>query len=102
MAKTKGEIDAEILKLENMMLKVRATTAFGDNNHNAIEAQIDTLECDFDEIDVFEIQGEEDEHGDFPDTEWSRHEADAALRAIGWRDGDDPSPSEFWKDLLIN
>ena len=42
--RTGKEIAAEIAKLKKMKPDVRKTSMFGDNHHDAIDAQVDVLE----------------------------------------------------------
>ena len=90
--KTQIEIDVEIKLLEDMKPKVRRYTAFGDDNQEAIEAQIRALKESADDDDTYEWQD---------DKEFSEHAADAARQAILWRDGDeDEAPSDGWTPLV--
>ena len=98
-AKTEQEVQQEIEKLQEMKPKVRPYTAFGDNNRNAIQAQIDALMEEMDDGDVYDKLGTEED--EFDDGEWTQHEVDTALQAIQWRDGDaEESPSEGWEPLI--
>lgn len=89
--KTKTEIDSEINKLETMKPKVRKMTAFGDNNHDAIRAQIDALKDGIDENEAYQLEN---------DGEWTEQERENAVEAILWRDGDGDCPSDGWKGLV--
>lgn len=60
MLKTAEQIEAEISELKEMKPRVVEESAFGDNNHDAIEAQIQTLENRWTEDDV-EDETENDE-----------------------------------------
>lgn len=90
--KTQAEIDAEIKKLEDMKPNVRHYTFFGDDNHEAIEAQVKALQEDADDDDTYDWQND----GDF-----SEHAIEAARQAILWRNGDeDEAPSDGWAPLV--
>ena len=90
---TQAEVEAEIKKLKEMKPKVRETSYFGDNHHDAIDAQIEALEDDLDTDDCYDRE----ENGD-----WAENVRSAAVDAIDWRDGDkDEQPSLEWKDLII-
>lgn len=88
------EIDTEIKALEEMKPRVRRTTYFGDDNHAAIEAQLEVLRGNVDED---EIQDK------FDDGEWTEHERDNAQQAVDWMEEytDEGSPSENWQELTI-
>jgi len=92
LIKTQDEINEEIKKLREMKPKVRRYTRFGDDNHEAIDAEIQVLEENVTEDDTYRWE----EDGDF-----SQHACESARSAILWRDGDeDESPSESW-ELLV-
>lgn len=100
MQKSQDEVTQEIEKLRVMLPKVRPFTMFGDNNRYAIEAQIEALETEMDDDDIFAKLEEEDLDGELVG-EWPQHTVDAALSAAQWRDGDEEMcPSESWKDLV--
>lgn len=85
--RSQEEISAEVEKLKSIQPKVRAYSAFGDNNRSAISAQIDVLEHHWDEEDTDELETD--------------HERTNALDAIYWRNGDEEiSPSEGWAELI--
>lgn len=84
-------VGVEVQKLKDMKLSVRKFTGFGDNNHEAIDAQIMTLEEDFSEDEVYEKQDDE---------EWTENQVDSAMDAIRWRDEDEEAPSESWAPLI--
>lgn len=91
--KTRKQIDAEIAALKEIKPKVRHFTAFGDDNHAAIDAQIEVLENDLDEDDIDNMDGAEFE---------TENEVSAARDAALWRDGnfEGGSPSEEWGTLV--
>ncbi len=91
MKPTKEQVQAEIEKLQEIKPKVRRTTLFGDNNHAAIDADIDVLKNDLDENEVFDTYGND------------THELDSALYACRWLDGDEdepPSGPNGWGSLV--
>lgn len=88
-----SEIDAEITALKGQVKRVRELTAFGENNREAVEAQIEVLEEQLDEDEIEERAEEND---------WSEHVKDSALEA--WRfwtgeEMEDGKPSENWEPL---
>jgi len=90
-AKTDKQVDKEIEALKEMKPFVREFTAFGDSNHDKIDAQIKALE---------EMNDEEDADDEWPD------EADNEVRmcatdAIRWMNGEDDGaqPSKNWASL---
>ena len=92
--KTRKQIQAEIDKLEDIKPTVLRTSFFGDNYHDAIDAQIEVLENDMDDDDIYNNQDSE---------EWAQNVVDAALEARQWRDDEsekDFVPSESWKELV--
>lgn len=75
------EIKAEIEKLRDLKPRIRQYSAFGDDNHAAIGAEILVLEGRL-----------------FEDCE---HNLDAALAARSWLDGyEETPPSEGWESLV--
>lgn len=87
--KTVTEAQAEAKKLCEMRDSVRRFTAFGDDNHAAIDAQIDVLERNMDDDEIYDRYANND------------HERKAALQARAWWDGDeDESPSKSWEPLV--
>lgn len=91
-APTPIQIAAEIRTLTEMKPKVRKFTMFGDNNHDAIDAQIEALEDDFDESAIYD----KEDSGD-----WTERQRVAAQEAIDWREGDTKDiPSKEWEPLV--
>ena len=87
--KSQKEIAKEVKALEGMVDKIPPFTAFGDNNVERINAEIDVLKKDMDEDSIFE------EWGDGTEAQ------DAARYALSWREGyEEESPSEGWKPLI--
>lgn len=85
--KTEKEIAAEVKALREMKPRVRKFTAFGDNNHDAIDVQIHVLEHEMDEDEVYG-------HG------WSTDQESNAMDAVAWRNGDaEESLVDSWKSL---
>lgn len=86
--RTNAEVEAEIATLEELKPKVRRLSAFGDDNHAAIGAQVKVLRNRMDEDDAYERYDDED------------YLADAATEAARWLAGDeDEAPSVGWKAL---
>lgn len=87
--RTQEEIQIEIGKLTELKPKIRHFNFFGDNNRNAVQAQIDVLVDRMDEDDIYDMEGH-----------WSQNEIDSALEARRWLDEEgDETPSDDWKDL---
>lgn len=89
--RTAEEILAEIERLEALKPGVRKITAFGDNNHEAIEAQIEVLRESLsgDDIDLA--------WGDAGSGEYSEHLHFEAIAAADWMNGySDEKPSDGW------
>jgi hypothetical protein len=90
--KTQEETNEEINRLREMQPKVRRYTAFGDDNHEAIEAEIQALEENATEEETYDWE---------KDGEFSQHACESARSVILWRDGEeDESPSESWEPLV--
>lgn len=93
---TQEQIDAEINALKTMKPNVLEESTFGDNHHDAIEAQLAVLakRMRFDEI--YDVYG--DENSD----EFASNVLDAAIDARNWLDGDsdDGAPSAGWVELI--
>lgn len=88
---TAEEIVAEAATLKKMKPTVLKSSAFGDNHHNAIDAQIEALEMRKSEEEIY------DELADEAD-----NVRDAALEAVRWMEGEseDGAPSDNWKSLV--
>ena len=88
--RTGKEIAAEIATLKKMKPDVRKTSMFGDNHHDAIDAQVDVLER------KLTLDQCWDEFADDRENVQS-----AANEAAEWLDGStDDLPSDGWKELL--
>lgn len=86
------EINLEITRLEKLLPRVRATSAFGDDNKAAVRADIAVLKEKLSEDDIYDRfeydTGDEDEN---------RGELDSALNARRWLDGQNKNPpSKDW------
>jgi hypothetical protein len=93
--KTSKQIQAEIDKLEKMKPTVVRTSFFGDNHHDAIDAQVEVLEdLSIDDDDIY---------NNHDDGTWAQNVVDAAIEARQWRDDEEEEdfvPSESWKELV--
>lgn len=91
---TELEIKAEVDKLKKMKPSVRLCSKFGDNHHDAIDAQISVLEDSLeDSLDDGEIY---DRYEEGPE-----NVLDSALGAMHWAEGDDDvPPSKNWESLV--
>jgi hypothetical protein len=93
--KSHRQIQAEIDKLRDMKPTVLRASFFGDNHHDAIDAQIEVLED--------ELIDDDDIYNNLDDGTWAQNVADAALEARAWRDDEEEKdfvPSESWKELV--
>lgn len=93
--KTPRQIQAEIDKLQDMKPTVIRASFFGDNHHDAIDAQIEVLEDEL--IDDYDI------YNNLDDGTWAPNVVDAAIEARQWRDDEEEKdfvPSESWKELV--
>lgn len=88
--RTPEEVQIEVGKLTEMKPKIRHFSFFGDNNHNAVQAQIDVLKDDMDEDEIYDMEGD-----------WTQHEIDNALEARRWLDEEsEEAPSSGWESLV--
>lgn len=87
---TELEIKAEIDKLKKIKPSVRLASKFGDNHHDAIDAQIIVLEDSLDDGEIYDLY----ENG-------PENVLNAALDAMHWVEGDDDvPPSKNWESLV--
>lgn len=101
MKPTPEQVAAEIAALKEMKPFVRHRSIFGDDNHEAIDAQITTLECHLDDDAIYDRYQPIDEESGEPDESGNnRGELDAALEAKQWLRGEqDDAPSKEWAGL---
>ena len=95
--KSQQVIAAEIQTLRAMQPSVRRTSAFGDNHHDAIDAQVDVLTRWMDIDDIEDVYGE-----DGAGEEFAQNVYDAAMGAYEWAhaSGDTLPPSKGWETLV--
>lgn len=93
MTQTPEAIQNEIAKLKEIQPRIRPRTAFGDDNHAAIGAQILVLELGLDDDGIWDR---------WPEEEDDAHVRGAAQEAMCWRDGDEDAelPSDSWAGLV--
>jgi hypothetical protein len=92
--KTARQIQKEIDKLRDMKPTVLRANFFGDSHHDAIDAQIEVLEGELIDDDIY---------NNLDDGTWAQNVVDAALEARAWRDDEEEKdfvPSESWKELV--
>jgi hypothetical protein len=92
MKPTKKQIKQEVAKLKDLAPNIRQHSAFGDDNRAQIEAQIDVLEHDLYNDDIFET---------YDHSGVGEEILDAALSARDWLDGygETKTLSEDWEGL---
>jgi len=98
MKPTRSQTEAEIAALVEIKPRVRHYSAFGDNHHDAIDAQVSVLEGNTSESEIFDSY-------DPGDSDQGRNVLDEALNARAWLDGeyqDYPRLVDQWKELEIN
>lgn len=90
--KTQEQIDQQIKWLTENKPKIRKMSAFGDDNHAAISAQIFVLKGDVPECDIFNRY----------DGAADLNDLDSALEARAWMDGlaEQDTLSEDWECLI--
>lgn len=86
-ARTSAEIDAEITQLSKLLAIVPAYSAFGDDNHAAINAQITVLRG---------------KGGKLSEDKVGVYSFSAVLNVGEWLTGSDPSPSGGWMDMVVD
>lgn len=97
--KTPKQIEKEIKALTEMKPRVKRNSVFGDDHHDAIDAQVEVLTKRMSESSIYDKDGETDPDDD---SLWKQNVMDAALSAYRWMRGEeDEAPSEGWKDLLL-
>lgn len=100
--RTDKEIKTELAKLRAIKKYVPRRTAFGDDNHESIDFQIEVLEKKLSEDDVYNRchREDEDDGRKEDDSLLSSNTLDAALSARRWLDADgEESPSTGWADF---
>lgn len=94
-------IQAEIDTLKAMKPNVRQMSGFGDNHHDAIDAQVDVLENRTswgDACDKYDPTDDDDINTDEGRSDSVR---DAACDAASWMAGEnEDKPSDGWKELV--
>jgi|SRR5579872_4170911 len=92
------QIKSEIKALEAIKPNIIPMSIFGDNHHDAIDAQIRVLKEEMDEDTVY------DTWEDTNDYDVNRNVINAALDAVNWLDGNSDyegvSPARDWEQLL--
>ena len=87
---TVEQVQQEIAALKEIKPRVRRYTFFGDDNHDAIDAQIETLEQGYDEDDL-DREWEEDEHI-----------YQSAREALDWKNGyAETGLADSWSSLVV-
>lgn len=100
-APTDNQIRKEIAKLREIKPDIRETSAFGDNHHDSIDAQIEVLE---DILGASEFTLDESALCDYAEEQgWADNVRDGAIGAHQWATGnsEDGKPSDNWKPLVI-
>jgi len=88
MKPTEKQITKEIEVLKKLKPRVRRRTAFGDDNHAAIDTQLAVLEGRMDTDAIYDCE------------DYNEHQRDAALEARRWLDGEEESSLVAgWKEL---
>lgn len=99
--RTTQEIESEVATLRDLRAKVRKFTSFGDDNHAAIDAQIEVLSDRMSLDQVYDKYGEE---AFIDEDEFDQHLFDCTLLACDWmhglRSADESSPGESWLELV--
>lgn len=92
--KTDSEIKQEIKDLKALKPRVRRSSAFGDDHHAAIDAQVEVLEYGLDEDEVEDRADEND---------WPDNVRDSAMEAARWMAGESELARlvDDWESLVI-
>ena len=92
--KTQEQIKKEIEALKTVQPNVRPITFFGDDNFAAIDAQIQVLEEDMDEDDIWD---------EWPEEEQDQYVRDSARHAVDWvNDEEDPDSGGLAEGWPLN
>jgi len=96
--RTPKEISAQIATLKKIKPLVPAKSVVGDDNHGAIEAQIEVLKTNMSEDDIFTRADD----GITPSHKlWTDYVRDIAMDARQWLDGNSFSPpSTDWEPII--
>jgi len=101
---TKAEIAAQVKWLKNNREKVMASSIFGDNHQDAIDASIEVLKLDLSENEIEDRSHHEDEDESMQGDEslWAENVRSAAIETRNWLDGYESamSPKDNFKDLV--
>lgn len=100
--RTPKEIKSEINTLRTMKPTVRKSSIFGDDHHNAIDAQIEVLETKKSTDAIYDRwEAMEDDDINLDDGR-AENVLEAALDARRWMDKEKgtEAPSENWKSLV--
>lgn len=89
MARERIEIDEELEALRELRDQVPATSVFGDDNQEAIDAQLEVIAHNMTELRVLDAYEDED-----------NYTLSAALNALRWLREDDDPVSESWREML--
>jgi hypothetical protein len=89
------EILDEIARLEAIKPRIGHLTVFGDDNHTAIDVQVQVLVGRLSHEDIYDAWGDE------TDDDFSQYYLDAALDAYDWMmcDEDTEQPSISWESM---
>ena len=98
-------VTEQIAALREIKPKVRERSAFGDNHHDSIDAQIEVLEKNLTErmIDDRSVFEDEDSYDDEDEDRWKTNVRESAYDARHWLDGvyeDYPDLIGAWKELV--
>ena len=85
MMKTKEQITKEIEALKTVRPNVRPTSMFGDDNLGSVDAQIEVLESDYDNNQIYDR---------YDHANSSEYILDAALAARQWIDDEEDGDCE--------
>jgi hypothetical protein len=90
-APTQAQIKKEIATLKKYKPRIREVNGLGDNNHEAIDAQIEVLDEDLDDDAIWER---------WPEEKKDMRIRMAAEEARNWMDDGLDPPSKSWKELV--
>lgn len=89
MSRTRIEIQEELTALGDLLNEIPTTSSFGDNNQEAINAQIRVISY---RMTVDELLSEYEDEVDYT--------LSAAMDALRWLRDDDEPASESWNEML--
>ena len=98
--RTPKAIAAEVKALKKLKPLIPAQSQFRDDNHGGVDAQMEVLQSDMTEDDIYTRA---DDGVTAADNLWSDYVRDLAMDALKWKTGDSfEAPSVSWEPLTAS